>query len=246
MNPYSSGVYLIYCLANSKAYVGSSKKVSSRLASHRYYLRHGNHGNHHLQNAWNKYGEGNFLMGVVQNCSESELITCEQTWIDIWMPSGKCFNNRPKADSPVGYSWSPEARAEQSRRMKDHPTFKGKKHTSSSRALLSEHAKKRTGESNPFYGKTHSDEAKTAIASANTGNTYCVGRKFSDTSKAKMSASQRLRTCSEETKAKISKATAGARNPMFGKRMSEESKNKARATRAANRAAGLHKSSPSS
>ncbi|ASU03483.1 putative GIY-YIG family homing endonuclease [Erwinia phage vB_EamM_RisingSun] len=47
---------------------------------------------------------------------------------------------------------------------------KGRKLTDEQRALLSILASNRTGESNPFYGKTHSDETRKKIAEAKKGN----------------------------------------------------------------------------
>lgn len=242
--PRKSGVYMIYCHANGKAYVGSSANVAGRLTSHRYHLRHNKHGNQHLQNAWNLYGETSFSMSIIQDCHASELLKTEQIWLDIWCQSGSSFNRRTKAESPLGVRWTDAERAAKSAAMKANPPFKGRHHSDHSKALLSAHAKKRTGAFNHFSGKSHTAETREIISKANMGNKYCLGRVLSQESRAKMSAAQGERTHSDETKSKISAATSGANNPRFGKKMSEESKRKAIATRAANRAAGLHKSKP--
>ena len=59
-----SGIYCIINIKNSKKYIGSSKNIRQRLWSHRAELRHNKHENSYLQNAWNKYGEQNFIWKV--------------------------------------------------------------------------------------------------------------------------------------------------------------------------------------
>lgn len=93
---------------------------------------------------------------------------------------------------------------------------KGKKMSEEQRAQLSEIAKKRTGEKNPFYGRKHSAETREKIAVAQRART---GWKHTEETKRKMSRAQKGRTFSEETKRKMSKAQRG-------KILSEETKKK--------------------
>ena len=241
-----AGVYLIYCHKTSMAYVGSSKNVARRLTSHRHSLRHSIHGNSHLQSAWDKYGEQTFSMGLLEPCSEGEQLQREQVWIDIWLGAGASYNRQPRAESPVGVKWTEEAKQKASQRVKANPPFLGRKHSEHARKLISAHASRRIGNKNPFFGKSHTEQTKAAISLANAGNKYCAGRKFSEETLAEMSRTRKGRSHTEESRKKISAAIAGAGNPNFGKVMSEESKAKARATRAANFAAGLHKAKPKS
>lgn len=241
-----AGVYLIYCHKTRMAYVGSSKNVARRLTSHRHSLRHGIHGNSHLQNAWDKYGEQAFSMGLLESCQEEECLLHEQIWIDIWLGAGASYNRHPRAESPVGVKWTEEAKQKASQRAKANPSFLGRKHSEKSRQLLAAHGRTLVGEKNPFFGKTHTDATKAALSLANKGNRYCVGRKFSEETLAEMSRTRKGRKHTEESRRKISAVTTGAGNPNFGKVMSEESKARARATRAANFAAGLHKAKPKS
>lgn len=198
-----SGIYLIYCINNGKAYVGSSKSVARRLTSHRHNLRHNCHGNKHLQNAWNLYGEDNFRMGLLQACHPSALILVEQVWIDIWVGSKQSFNRRLKADSPVGVKWTDEEKAAASARVKANPTFKGRKHTDKAKALLSKSAKERFAEkeNTNFYGKKHTDAAKLAISKANSGNKYCLGRPATQKCKDAVAASNKNRPVSDKQRA---------------------------------------------
>ncbi len=52
-----AGVYCISCEADGKQYIGLSKNIMRRLASHFSRLRSGRHSNKHLQSAWTKYGD---------------------------------------------------------------------------------------------------------------------------------------------------------------------------------------------
>ena len=64
-----SGIYCIINIQNGKKYIGSSKNIRKRAE-----LRHNNHDNQHLQNAWNKYGEEKFDFYVIEACPENTLL----------------------------------------------------------------------------------------------------------------------------------------------------------------------------
>jgi group I intron endonuclease len=66
-------VYEIRNLVNDKRYIGqSSQNDKQRLWEHKTYLKKGNHQNRHLQRAWNKYTEENFVMNVLETCDSLE------------------------------------------------------------------------------------------------------------------------------------------------------------------------------
>ncbi len=189
----SAGVYMIYCWGNGKAYIGSSSNMSRRLANHRHYLRSGKHGNAHLQRAWDRYGEDSFSMGVLHVCSAAEKLIAEQVWLDIWCQSGMSFNRRTDATSPLGVKWTDEERAAKSAAMKANPPFAGRKHSETTRAMLSESAKLRTGSDNPFFGKRHTVETKRKISEANSGHTRNIGRICSEKCRAAVVESNKRR-----------------------------------------------------
>lgn len=76
-----SGIYLIFCAANNKIYIGSSINIKSRIKRHMMFLRQGKHFNSHLQNAYDKYGEYSFFLNILENCNESDLYIREEFWI---------------------------------------------------------------------------------------------------------------------------------------------------------------------
>ena len=106
---YKAGIYSIYCTANEKQYIGSSKDIAKRWQDHRSDLRNNRHGCHHLQRAWNKYGEAAFVFNVIEHIidpliSAKQLTDIEQIWIDAYWDQRLLFNGRPKAESTLGLS----------------------------------------------------------------------------------------------------------------------------------------------
>ena len=91
------GIYLIFCLANQRAYVGQSVNVKSRLGAHQSRLRGGKHPNDYLQNAYNKYGVDMFVfkpLEYLEDDSVDNMTIREQYWIDQFdaMDSRRGFN----------------------------------------------------------------------------------------------------------------------------------------------------------
>lgn len=87
------GIYSIFNKLNSKTYIGSSCDIKRRWRHHRQNLNRGVHHCIHLQRAWNKYGEHNFIFVVEQACKRNELINIEQSYL-----------NKAKIDSKKYYN----------------------------------------------------------------------------------------------------------------------------------------------
>ncbi len=81
---YMIGIYIITSLRNQKVYIGQSKHIENRWEEHRTALQKNVHPNKHLQRAWNKYGEKNFIFSVLEECPENILDVREQYWIDYY------------------------------------------------------------------------------------------------------------------------------------------------------------------
>lgn len=79
-----SGVYKILNIITNKFYIGSSKNICDRLFGHFQELRKNTHYNKYLQNAYNKYGEGNFVLSIVEICNNT--LEREQYYIDTLKP----------------------------------------------------------------------------------------------------------------------------------------------------------------
>lgn len=85
------GIYWITNLVNYHRYIGSSRNIKQRFSQHKSALRHNKHRNKHLQNAWNLYGEENFLFQHIDHIAYPEkLIQRENNSIRIYKPE---YNN---------------------------------------------------------------------------------------------------------------------------------------------------------
>jgi group I intron endonuclease len=80
--PQSPGVHQITCLANGKIYVGSAISLRRRWENHRRALRGKYHSNGYLQRAWNKYGESQLRVSVLELTSVDDVLRAERIWID--------------------------------------------------------------------------------------------------------------------------------------------------------------------
>jgi group I intron endonuclease len=186
--PRISGIYIITCTPTGKIYIGSSVNIRVRCSEHRTILRKGNHHSRHFQNAWNKYGEENFVFEVLQPCDKSDLITFEQWYLDTLCPFGKRgFNIAKDAKAPTrGMEVSIETRKKLSESTKafwSTPEGKAKKRASLLGRKMPEHLKQKLGEIS--RNRIVSDETKEKLRQNN------IGKRATPETRAKMSASQK-------------------------------------------------------
>jgi group I intron endonuclease len=175
-----SGIYKIANKANGKFYIGSSVNISNRWYVHKYELMKGIHHNPYLQNAWDKYGEENFVFSILIETKKELLLEKEQGLLDLT----KCYNRN------IGYNIGKIAGA----------AFLGRKHTKETRKKIS--ASK--------LGKPRSKETRKKISEAQKGKTIPmeVREKISKTLKGRPSP-MKGRKATEETKRKMSKSLKG-------------------------------------
>lgn len=104
MNSYifiymKSVIYSIKNIVNNKRYVGSAVNFSNRKSTHICNLKKNIHHNQHLQNAWNKYGAGNFIFELLLECPREFQTECEQYYINNLKPE---YNKRVNAENNFG------------------------------------------------------------------------------------------------------------------------------------------------
>ena len=79
-------IYVIKCLINNKIYIGSSVNLRNRINRHYNDLINQKHSSNHLQNAFNLYGNENFIVEVLEFCDRKLLITREQYFLNKLKP----------------------------------------------------------------------------------------------------------------------------------------------------------------
>lgn len=79
----SACIYGIKNKINGKYYIGQSINFISRKSRHLFLLKKGDHHSKYLQNAWNKYGEDNFIFEILEeNISLENVKIKEKEWIE--------------------------------------------------------------------------------------------------------------------------------------------------------------------
>jgi group I intron endonuclease len=123
------GIYKIKNIVNNKIYIGSTlKSFEYRFNIHVKLLKRNQHENPILQNAWNKYGENNFIFEIIESFDSiniEELLNLEKYYILKYNSTNKFYgyNICAVGKSRYGTKWSDESK------------------------------KKRSGSGNPMYGK---------------------------------------------------------------------------------------------
>ena len=208
------GIYQIVNIISDKRYIGKSNNIERRFWQHRNELNKGTHGNKHLQRAWTKYGENQFIFTVLEECLESELNEKEMYWITKFggCKSSKLYNNTPGGD---GGAFFGEANG-----------MYGKTHSDEVKEHLRVINKLRnSGKNNPMYGKHHSDEAKAKISKANSGRVRSVEARQKTSKTLKEGYSSGRITSHRETKYSaefISELRAKKMSGMTYKQLSNE------------------------
>ncbi len=103
------GVYSITNTINNKKYIGKSDNIYVRWDEHRKELNKGVHHNKHLQRAWNKYGENNFIFEIIEKCKNDELAyQREQYWVNYYDSFKNGYNMNEGGTGGLGYTHTEE------------------------------------------------------------------------------------------------------------------------------------------
>lgn len=108
--PLTSGIYKFTNKINGKIYIGSAKNLRKRFVQHRSNLRLNSHHSSHFQNAYNKYGENEFLYEIIENVENfDDLITREQYYLDTLLFAKDYVNKVNNKFIELGYNINPNA-----------------------------------------------------------------------------------------------------------------------------------------
>lgn len=127
-----SGIYKITNIITNKFYIGSAVILEKRKCEHFSCLRKQNHINKHLQNAFNKHGESNFIFEVLEEVQDkTELIEREQHYLDTLLFAQEYIatNKKDNRFLMIGYNICPTAGNTLGRDVYWEVWNKGKKHT---------------------------------------------------------------------------------------------------------------------
>lgn len=139
-----SGIYIIINKINNKVYIGQSKNLEKRKQQHFKKLKQNKHHNDHLQKAYNKYGENNFLFKELMFC-DINLDEMEKFFIKIFNSA-----NREKGYNILEFAnENPVNKKEIRKKISESQT--GKKHSKEWKEKASFW---NTGERNAMYGKS--------------------------------------------------------------------------------------------
>jgi len=109
-----SGIYKIQNTTNNKVYIGQSINIEHRIYEHTYHLKKGLHYNDYLQRSWNKYGEDNFTIEVVEYCDIKELNCREIYWIKTYKATNRDFGYNIKSGGGCGSTVDEDTKLKQS------------------------------------------------------------------------------------------------------------------------------------
>jgi len=78
-------LYAIKNVQSGKAYVGSTVGFKERISTHKRMLKRGKHHCQHLQRAWDKYGEQNFVfVQIGQADNQKQVRELEQAFLELF------------------------------------------------------------------------------------------------------------------------------------------------------------------
>jgi group I intron endonuclease len=139
----SCGIYAIVHTPTGRRYIGSSCEIEKRLYYHVVMLRKGRHHCDYLQNVWNKHGEQQFGLFLLEICSIECLAEREQHYMDQTV-TGLRMNSQPIAKTARGYHHSEETKEAMSLAAMEVAEQPGERERRSQRAKL-QHAQGKLG-----------------------------------------------------------------------------------------------------
>ena len=225
-NKIYSGIYMIKNTETNKKYIGSSKNIYKRYKKNLNDLRNNKHHNIHLQRSWNKYGKNFFKLNIIEECEPNNLIITEQLYLDNIFESDNYmnyYNISLYSNGGDNISYHPnkdiiiQKISEASRKRYNNMTIEEK----------NSYSKSISGENNSNYGNKWND-----IQRENLSNKMKKHFKYNDNyiknSSWEIYYGKKRADELKQNLSTIASSRNGNENPFYGKKHTEESKDKIR------------------
>jgi len=176
------GIYYIKNIINKKVYIGQTiTNFKRRWDRHKSYLKNKTHHNIYLQNAFNKYGEQNFIYISILDCDNLKELDELEIYLIKWCNDiCGCYN--------IDLGGSLNKKLSQETKNKISKKLKGKKYSIEHNKKISEKMK---GNLNHFYQKTHTLENRKKISNTHKNKSKTLEhRKKLQKNKIKVSIEQ--------------------------------------------------------
>ena len=109
--PNCCGIYKFTNIITGKIYIGSAINLRKRFVQHRSSLRLGTHHSIYFQNAYNKYGESNFVYNILEYVTDkTDLLLREQYYLDTILFAQDYINKKSNKFLELGYNLNPIAK----------------------------------------------------------------------------------------------------------------------------------------
>lgn len=187
-------IYSITNKINNKKYIGVTKDLDTRKRKHFWELKNNRHSNEKLQRDYNIFGASAFEVEILEElkyATKKEGFKKEVFYIGKYNSCDDGYNMSYGADGSNLSQITDDTREKHRQKMLGNTYWLGRKHTeetkkkigdvhrgktvkASTRKKLSEKAKKKTGEKNPFYGKQHTDRTKLKLREARSKKCRCI------------------------------------------------------------------------
>ena len=190
------GIYKITNKVNGKCYIGQSQDIATRFREHKYLLRQNKYGNRKIQNAWNKYGEENFIFEIIEECTIEELDEKEMKYIKGYNSHYDGYNNTDGGGGIRGWKHSEEFKEKMSLSNKTNPR------------IPTQEQIERLIEYNKTRNYRHSEETKEKMRMSH------LGLKATEEAKENMSIAQKEVWKGNEKRREASSRRFKENNPM--------------------------------
>lgn len=198
------GIYKITNIINGKIYIGQTQETFlRRYWHHQWCLRNNEHHNRKLQNAFNKYGDENFVFSIITVCDKEELNDLEIKYIKENDSVNKGYNISEGGQETNITQYIPEetrkriGELNRQRMLGSKLSEKTKQRMREASKHLSPSAENRKAISEYMKNRVVSDETKSKLRRANLGENSPVTKFTNNDVKNIKLALQRNVTCRE-------------------------------------------------